>query len=188
MNLRKEPLESAFEEFLGNLVPQKKDLQVLRSELIEAYRERRKTAERELDLVQREISGLEKKVIALHEALVFEKSITKETHDSLLTSLQNQLTEKRIQRNELEEESLDFESLLDQALRALSNTRRAWKEADLEKKISIQRAVFPVGVTVSKDLSFGNPENSLQIDVLGLWRVPNSQVAVPRGIEPRFDG
>ena len=188
MNVRKEFLESAFCDLLGTLQLPEENLQDVRSRLVEAYALRKRIAALELSEIQTAVDNLEAKLKALHEAYVFEKKISKDTYEKLLADLQAEVSRKRIQKSDLAEESINFELLLDQALRSLSKMKTLWENADPEQRILVQRSVFPRGLCFSKNQSFGTPEDTHHISAFSLLRVPNSQMAVPRGIEPRFDG
>jgi len=85
--------------------------------------------------------------------------------------------EKRIAREELEQECMDISKLLDYAFGVLLDARTLWLEADPDQRQRLQRAIFPHGVEYTPASGFGTPPTSCRFDVLGLLREPEVAVA-----------
>ena len=94
--------------------------------------------------------------------------------------------EKRIAREELEQECMDISKLLDYAFGVLLDARTLWLEADPDQRQRLQRAIFPHGVEYTPASGFGTPPTSCRFDVLGLLREPEVAVAALRvsGLNP----
>lgn len=178
MNVRKEVLETAFGDFLENLMPPVDEVTDLRHQLIDGHIRRQQAAGEELAAIDSEIADLEGRLKTLHSAYVFEKRITQDVYEKMVTDLQKEIARRRIQKTEIHEESVDLEALLDQALRFVSNSKCLWENADSERKSVIQRLLFPSGLGFTRNLAFGNPVDSHQIDVLSFFGFRNSLLAV----------
>ncbi|HPH40506.1 MAG TPA: hypothetical protein PL067_09485 [Bacteroidales bacterium] len=95
----------------------------------------------------------------------------------MLTKYKSELAEKRIAREELEQECTDISKLLDYAFGVLLNARTLWLEANPDQRQRLQRAIFPHWVEYSPILGFGTPPTSCQFNVLGLFREPEIVMA-----------
>ena len=188
LNIRREKLEGAFLDLLDSIVPAPALLSELKPRLLDVHRLRQSNVRSELRKVHQEIDALDKKLNRLHEAFIFERSIGKDVYESMKPELQRRLDDLRLLREDLSEENIEFEHLLDFAFSILSNTRRMWEKARPEQRIALQRAIFPEGLVYTEEGGYGTPVTSNGFNILGLLNNPVETVAVPRGIEPRFDG
>jgi site-specific DNA recombinase len=187
-SIRKDRIESEFLGLLKNVVPTREGLAELKARLLEVHKHRQANVRSELKAAQSEIEELEAKVKTLHEAFVFERRIEKGLYDEMLPKLQEKLAEMKSNREQLQEETVEFEELIDFAFEILSNSACMWENAALEQRLALQGAIFPDGLTYHKETGFETPATSCHFNVLGFLREPELTVAVPRGIEPRFDG
>jgi site-specific DNA recombinase len=188
LNIRREKLEGAFLDLLDSIVPAPALAAQLKTKLLDVHRQRQSNVRSELRKVHQEISALENKLNRLNEAFIFERSIGKDVYESMKPGLQNRLDDLRLLRDDLSEENIEFEHLLDFAFSVLSNSRRMWEKASPEQRIALQRAIFPEGLVYTADEGYGTPVTSSGFSLLGLLNRPEEAMAVPRGIEPRFDG
>jgi site-specific DNA recombinase len=188
LNIRREKLEGAFLDLLDSIAPAPALAAQLKTKLLDVHRQRQSNVRSELRKVHQEISALENKLNRLHEAFIFERSIGKDVYESMKPGIQSRLDDLRLLREDLSEENIEFEHLLDFAFSVLSNTRRMWEKASTEQRIALQRAIFPEGLTYTSGEGFGTPVTSSGFSILELLNRPEETMAVPRGIEPRFDG
>ena len=188
LNIRREKLEGAFLDLLDSIVPAPDLAAQLKTRLLDVHRQRQSNVRSELRKVHQDIDALENKLNRLHEAFIFERSIGKDVYENMKQGLQSRLDDQRLLREDLGEENIEFEHLLDFAFSVLSNTRRMWEKARPEQRIALQRAIFPDGLVYTAKGGYGTPVTSNGFNILGLLNDPEETVAVPRGIEPRFDG
>ena len=186
VEVRGEVLEGAFLDLLGGIVPSRQAARRIKGTILSAYRERQAASRDEALVLGVEIGELEKKVFSLHESFVVEKRLTdSDLYQKMLTRYKAELAQKRIAREELEQECMDISKLLDYAFGVLLDARTLWLEADPDQRQRLQRAIFPQGVEYSPASGFGTPATSCQFDVLGLLREPEVAVAGEQGFEPR---
>ena len=187
-SIRKDRIEGEFLGLLESVVPSREGLRRIRESLMLVHRERQKNVKSTLAFIEKEIVELESRVKTLHEAFLFERRIDKDLYDQMLPELQEKVTEKKRIRDGMQEERVQFEELLDFAFEVLSNSSVMWANSNLDGRLALQQAIFPGGLTYDAEKGFGTPGMSRHFDALSFFKEPQLTVAVPRGIEPRFDG
>ena len=175
-------LEGAFLDLLGGIIPSRSAARRIRDTILTAHRERQATSRAETLALGSEIGELEKKVFSLHESYVVEQRLTDpDLYQRMLTKYKAELAEKRIAREELEQECTDISKLLDYAFSVLLNAKTLWLEGTPDQRQRLQRTIFPHGVEYSPASGFGTPPTSCQFDVLSLLREPEIAVAALKG-------
>jgi len=158
------PSPSEF-DLLGCIIPSRQTARRIRDTILSAYRERQVRTHEETRVLDAEIGELERKVFSLHESYVVEQRLTDpDLYQRMLTKYKAELAEKRIAREELEQECTDISKLLDYAFGVLLDARTLWLEADPDQRQRLQRAIFPQGVEYSPASGFGTPATSCQFD------------------------
>lgn len=181
MEVRGEVLESAFIDLLGSIIPSKKAARRIRDSILMAYRERQKASRDESLVLDQEIKVLEQKVFNLHESFVVEQRITDaDLYRKMLGRYQQEIAEKKVAGEELDQECTDISKLLDYAFGVLENARTLWLEGTAEQRQRLQRAVFPWGLRYEPSSGFGTPAVSDQFDVLGLFGNEDAVMAALR--------
>ncbi len=125
------------------------------------------------------------------DALVLKYSegkISDEDYSRLSARLKDEINSTLEAVERLEELEVPMDDLLARAQGTLEHLGDLWKTSESLQKTEMARVLFPRGVACDKAGVVGTPQESREIGLLDILQGPENEMAVPRGIEPRFDG
>ncbi|HPK52716.1 MAG TPA: recombinase family protein [Candidatus Fermentibacter daniensis] len=117
-----------------------------------------------------------------------EGKIDDEDYNRLSAKLKDEINTTLETVERLEELEVPTDDLLTRAQTTLEHLDDLWKASDPSGKTEMAKVLFPSGVACDKNGVVGTPQDAREIGLLDLLQGPKNEMAVPRGIEPRFDG
>ena len=185
MSVPKDVLEGHFFELLESLQPNAEYLKLFRAVVLDCWEHELNTARNVLAHLDARISGLEQRSRDYTHALVVSKSIDSEAYNDAMARTRAELTVAKMERSEARIEESDVDGLLMFAEHVLGNAAALWTSASAADRLTLQRALFPDGLTWD-GTGFGTAVTCMAFMQLpGSGRLENG-MASPRGFEPRF--
>ena len=177
----KDQLHVDFAILLEGVSPKKEVWSLLKAVLSEVWetklKQRRESAERRMKIV----SALQVRKQKLIDAML-DGRLKQSLFEEQLEILERE-AEKHSEPGEMEHDGVEIESLLAFAEWFLNNAATVWMGASSEKKIRIQEAVFPSGVSFSKE-GFRTLGKSSIFKYLAPFLDDSKEMASPEGFEP----
>ncbi len=134
---------------------------------------------RELKCLDESIQGCVDQLISSKSSHV-EKAVTKR-----LDELSARQAVLKVKINEYQSTKDDFENVLDKVMNLLKTPMLAWKDSDLATKKTIQRLIFPKGLTYDTESeNFRKPEKALLFWFIGKQDLKKAGMVHPGGFEP----
>jgi site-specific DNA recombinase len=192
IRVRKDALEQAFLDLVGRLQPRREYVKLFNAIVLDVWRARQKTTDRERTRIRARVDMLRAKLRRLAD-LLMEDAIDRETYTSKRDKLRQDLALVETELDEAKNEQLDVEAIIAFAEDVLTNVVALWERASLPHKQRLQGALFPEGLVfegMSKDRSLGfrTPVTGLAFKALNDWNGGQSGLVALRGFEPRSDG
>ena|GEM_PF-1113575 len=117
-----------------------------------------------------------------------EGKIDDDDYNRLSAKLKDEINSTLETVERLEELEVPTDDLLTRAQATLEHLDDLWKTSEPRARTEMAKVLFPSGVACDKNGVVGTPQDAREIGLLGLLQGPKNEMAVPRGIEPRFDG
>jgi site-specific DNA recombinase len=117
-----------------------------------------------------------------------EGKIPEDDYSRISTRLKGEIISILETVERLEELEVPKDDLLTRAQATLEHLSDLWKTSEPLAKREMARVLFPRGVACDKTGIVGTPQDAREIGLLGILQGEKTEMAVPRGIEPRFDG
>lgn len=185
VSVRSEVLEAAFVEELSRVQPTKPAIRLFK-EVMEDVWAIRQTESLELQgRLSRRLEALEKRRDALESALLYDRTITKETYSRQSTKLSGEIGRAETELQNCIYNQVDLTGLLDQSTKLLGSLKSSWMTRDHHLKRSLQAAIYPEGVSYTSD-GLRTAVTSSIFKVLQGIDVGDSHLATPTGFEPVF--
>jgi hypothetical protein len=108
--------------------------------------DRRQSAIATAGAIEKRLQKAHARKQSLLQAFLYDKSIDKEDFDEQRSILEGEIRECEAAIADLNNEDLDFDSVLEFAAHLLQHPADAWVNADLEQKQRLQKVFFPDGV------------------------------------------
>lgn len=181
--VRKSVLEAQFLELLATLEPRIEYLRLFRAVVLDAWRAERGRAADLCAALDARLSEIRSRIDRVEEAFLFQRSIDRQTYDSRLSKLREELALAEIQRSEAHVEQLDVEGVLAFAEHVLTRASALWSNASLNDRRALQQAIFPNGLPWTS-AGFGTAVTSSAFSYLRGLPAEGEGVASPAGFEP----
>jgi site-specific DNA recombinase len=183
LKLPKESLETSFLSLLSLVQFKSEYLRMFRAVVEDAWKERGEHSKQAVALASKTLSDFKNDREKLIDAVV-DKRISKEIYDERIERLDEQIAFASIALHDASIEEMEIDTLLTFAERVLSDTTQLWLESGAEQRQSLQRIVFPDGVTYSHETGFGTPVTGLLFMGLEAINSDTSSLVSPMGFEP----
>lgn len=180
---RRELLEEQFVEHLESLRPRPQYLGLFREVTLSLVENRTRTAREARATMEGRIQALELRKERLIEAYVYQRAIDEETYRTHHAKLSQDLAEARAALVEDADCPLDFDRLLDFAVRVAQQPGDLWRQAALPQKQRLQTILFPQGVTYSQE-SYRTAATCLLFSGLRHSKDAKARMVPASGLEP----
>ena len=179
---------AAFEKFLEKLHPTKELLNLFRAVLLRDWNERYKELNREsIELQQRELDLRKEKknLVKLMTDNVQSPAVVNALTERL-QELEKELTVATVFSTEKKVEAYDSETIINYCVHYMENVSELWHQAPVEKKFCFQSLIFPDKLPYDVLLDKRTPKLSPLYALIRELQTSESELAAPRGIEPRL--
>lgn len=186
-SFNREKVEQNFKDALKHISPTSKGVEILEREIRGVWYEKWQQHVEDRTTLRARFTTLEQKRDQIEEKYIL-NSITEDTYQRQLHKVGEEIVQVNEKLNELmisEDRIKELLAFLRKFLTSISNT---WENSIPEHKRLVQRYVFPAGIQFETDGSF---RTLILPPVLALSAgkvAADSNVAAPRGVEPRFSG
>jgi hypothetical protein len=182
----KEKAEAQFIEMLRRLRPDGATARQFQAAMSEAAQGRVKTAQKELDALQRRVELLDKDRNELEQAFLFKKAIEDDVYYRQSARLKqerddavSEITALEVSMRNASNGGVSF----GEALSFLSTLDSKWNRSSSQQRRAIAAILFPEGVILEKD-RVGTPSTSCIFSILQPNNGNGKQMAARRGVEP----
>ena len=183
-NTRKEKMELMFMKYVGSLRPTIKHMRLFREIIINRWEEIQSENIRHKKMIGQEINELEIKKQRLIDAFIHERSITKEIYEDQLKKIEEKSDSLKIESTLLDSNmELDIEGVMRFAEKILLRADSLWNELPPERKVKLQKVLFPGGIAFDGS-AFRTAESNSIFSYLNPENIEGKNLAVPTGIEP----
>ncbi len=185
-SIAKKKIEDEFYDYLEEITPNKKFLNVFKTILIDVWQKRYKeiNQNREIMIKKLEILKQEKKnIINMKKKELLSDEDFKEEIEEVKQKIINQ----EIILNETEIKKFDINKVITDVFDFIASTPEFWQKAKYEQKIIIQGLIFPEK-TIYNYSGFETPIISLLFQQKKELATANSSMVPPRGVEPLLLG
>ncbi len=114
------------------------------------------------------------------------KRIDKDEYTFGAERVKNKLAKISVERNKCKASLIPVDYILERAVMALEHLDILWQTASETDKRALAKTLFPDGFTCTKEGTVGTPSDAHQFGLLTLLSTGDTDMALPRGIEPRF--
>ncbi len=152
INVPQQQFEARFVELLDRLSPRPEVLRLLSAALLERWNEEQKGVVEKRRAIEQRLEVLQQRRGRVVSAYLYEGAIDKETCQSHMARVEEELTLAKIDRHEAEIDESDIEGTLAFAEHLVTHSSRLWIEAALDQRQRLQKLFCPEG------LSFDGPE------------------------------
>ncbi|MCK5116992.1 MAG: recombinase family protein [Candidatus Aegiribacteria sp.] len=181
-SIRKEILEAEYLNLLHRLKPEKGILKAFKSIAKDIWKEKTKNVRSEIAALRKHQTELQEKYDRLLD-LYIDGRLTESDFDRKKSSLSTEIFKSRLSLERLYEHELTLDSFLEQGFALLENIDVMWLESSNKGKRQLQRALFPEGLSYSKDEGFETPTTSKAFNILEVLEIPEKQLVPPTGFE-----
>ncbi len=175
-------LHHEFHQLLYHLHPEEGFIPLFQAAVRDVWKQKHVDHEQRLQQAKQRISVLEKRNQQIVDAFL-EGTFDKATYETQREKVGTALDEARAQQSEELIGAEQVECLLEFAEWMLERIAGIWNSASLPKQLRIQQALFPGGLTVTKD-GFGTPLRPLFFKQFQAIPVEETSLASPGGFEP----
>ena len=179
---KQEDLHQKFIEFLYTLFPEEGFMPLFHEVVKDVWKQKQAVNEETAALLNKRIAALEGKKQQLIDAVVTER-IDKATYDDQITRVGTDLAAAQSQLSETLISAEELECLLEFADWLLERVAGIWSSASADNKRRLQSALFPDGLTLTKE-GFGTTPVSIFFKGFQPIQVEESGMASPAGFEP----
>jgi len=132
---------------LDRLRPRPEVLRLLSAAVLDRWNEEQKEVATRRAAVEQRLETLRQRKERVVNAYLYEGAIDKETYQSHLARVEEELTLARIDHYDTEIEELDIEGTLAFAEHLINESSRLWIEAGLAQRQRLQKLFFPKGLS-----------------------------------------
>lgn len=129
------------------------------------------------------LAEIRSRIDRVEEAFLFQRSIDRQTYDTRLAKLREELALAEMQRNDATRDQIDVEGVLAFAEHVLTRAAALWANANLQDRRALQHAIFPSGLSWTAQ-GFGTAVTSTAFSYLRELAGSSEGVASPAGFEP----
>lgn len=182
-SIKKEEIESAFLDYLGNITPKKKFFDDFEKAVMKVWK--RKFEEVNADYLRYE-KQLEK--LKQHRSGLIDMKAKNLLSDEEFKEEKERIT-KEIDLNELamigsKIEMFDLEATIEYAKQFISDLPRQWFDLGIENKIRFQKLIFPEGLPYLGNNKFGTAKLSVFFEINQQLQNQKTSLVGPIGFEP----
>lgn len=187
-NVKAREVHMLFSAYLERLKPSKEFLNLFRAVLLRDWGERYKELNREsIELQQRELDlAKEKKNVV---KLMTDNANNPAVVNAMVTRLKQldkELTFTSVTATEKKIEAYDAETVINYCVHYMENVSELWRKAPVEQQYCFQSLIFPDKLPYDVLLDKRTPKLSPLYAVISELQTSESDLAAPRGIEPRL--
>src|SRR5438046_923886 len=180
-NERREAFHDVFARFVARLQSRPEHARLFRAVVMDAWGERQRRAVEQARQLERRQDELRERRARHVDAVAMGKVTRDEARDGL-DAIAAELAEVRLALSEAHEDELVVEAVLGYAEATLTNAAQLWLDAEPDRKVTLQRAIFPAGVTFGAS-GFGTSATCLMFSELRDSDARELQLASPTGFE-----
>ncbi len=129
------------------------------------------------------LAALERKKERLVEVYVYQQAIDEETFRSSLDKLNQDIILAKAQLAEIGTDDIDVEPLLEFGEHVATHAGMLWEAASLDQRQSLQRLIFPAGLTYSQE-GFRTAPTCILFNSLHGSKGTGTAMVSPTGFEP----
>ena len=184
-SIKKELIESAFEELLHTITPPKAIFDMAKAMFKEHWEARSHGRHKEIFTIKQEKTEVERKISQLLERIVDTQS------QSVLKTYEQKIEDLEQDKAVLDEKIAQcgqklpsFTDSFRTAMELLSNPHKLWASGDLVDQRNVLRLCFGEKLSFDKNGGFRTASKALPVRVLDGFKTPGSGMVEPSGIEP----
>ena len=151
INVPQQQFEARFVELLDRLTPRPEVLKLLSAAVLERWNEEQKGVAEKRRAIEQRLGALHQRKERIVSAYLYEGAIDKETYQSHLARVEEELTLAKIDRHEAEIDEFDIEGTAQNpsafAEHLVTHSSRLWIEAALDQRQRLQKLFFPEGLS-----------------------------------------
>ncbi len=147
VSVPRQQLEARFVALLDRLRPRPEVLRLLSAAVLDRWNEEQKEVATRRAAVEQRLETLRQRKERVVNAYLYEGAIDKETYQSHLARVEEELTLARIDHYDTEIEEFDIEGTLAFAEHLINESSRLWIEAGLAQRQRLQKLFFPKGLS-----------------------------------------
>ena len=185
VSVRREVLEQVFVDELAVVQPKQSAINLFKEVVKDVWSTRQTDALKLQGQLRNRLRGLEERRDTLESALLYEKTITKEIYDRQSLKLSEMIREAEAELQSCLYNQVDLSELLEHATKILGAIKTTWLSKDIQLKQRLQAAIYPEGISYTKD-GLRTAVTSSVFKVLGGISGGDSHMATPTGFEPVF--
>ena len=182
MNVRAEVIESAFVDLLNRLTPKPERMALIERIIRTSWTERIRIAAVESTALEHELAKAKKRKQRILNQLA-DGVLSPEDFSGLIKTANAEIDDVNERLMASEPFDLDVDTAIEYLTHLLWNTSIVWQTSDFNGKSSIQRRLFPNGLTWEKT-SFGTPVTHSIYCFLVDDSADESRLVSPMGFEP----
>lgn len=179
---RKEKLEENFRLHLKMFSLSEIQQKLLRAVLLEKFDAKVRNQEHEENIIRNRLEEIKSERLAIIKS-TSKELITNEEAIPLLDKLKIDEMASNLELSESKIDKHEAETVINFTASFLSDVGKLWERLDTDKRIKLQYAIFPKGVTY-KDGEFGTNEISPSFNLIQHFAEEKSPLVTPAGIEP----
>lgn len=147
INVPQQQFEARFVELLDRLSPRPEVLRLLSAAVLERWNEEQKGVVEKRRAIEQRLEVLQQRKERVVSAYLYEGAIDKETYQSHMARVEEELTLAKIDRHDAEIDEFDIEGTLAFAEHLVTHSSRLWIEAALDQRQRLQKLFFPEGLS-----------------------------------------
>lgn len=182
LTISKAQLEDRFMNYLNEIRPNMAAVKWLMIAIRRYWKQEQAQASVVKARISRELHDLEKKKAKADE-LMMREVFDEDTYRERTLALRSAITVKRIELHEAQTDGLDIETVLAWCERFIKDSALLWSRAELEGKQAVQNAIFPQGISFTKNEGFRTHAISLLFSQLTDDGTKKKTVGVPNVID-----
>jgi site-specific DNA recombinase len=187
-SIRKADLEGKFVQLLQTYTPKEEYIKLFEASVLKVWHQRKAEAVETKDNFSEHITNLQARLDRIVEMRA-DGEIDKETFKKMRSDIESKIATFKTSESEAEILLLDLEAKIKYSMQNIRNIARVWQDVDVYKKIKLQNAVLPEGVTYDKGSGlFGTAPLSYIFRLFWDFPMEESALVAGPGIEPGSGG
>ena len=182
-NFNRDILEENFLDLLNHIMPTEEAVKLFEEQVILVHKEKWKDSITEKQLLERRLTELEQKRDAIVEKFIDNK-ISEDVYLRQKQKVDTEIINAVDERNKHLHSEEQTKQLLKFARKFLTSISNTWENGDIQRRKLTQRLVFPNGVTVNQDGTFGTLELPPLLQLLSDSELDDSSMVPWTGFEP----
>ncbi len=183
VSYRSDKINSEFRELLENVKPKDSYVNDFKEICLDVWNEEYKETNSIRRKLAQEILDLEDKKEKIIDLGAYEKISTKDLEDRL-NKLNNEITRKELDLNDLRKKEYNIDALLSYAEWFLTRTDKIWADLEPAAQQKFQQFIFPEGLNYDSNGFSRTPKLSSIYAVFQTSDKKESRMVAPTGIEP----